>query len=185
MKKRATYLYRFLQEDLQHCREKGFEPIKEFDCCFHVADHYWSRLRKEVTSCLFPSTAEEIDFFKTVKPLFTLEIEYYSLVFYSELCHAKITDPTEIKQFWSNETLRLKKFIKKNENFYTYYKTGCIYKDEEYFTRAKRGLNDFLIPAAVNHDERTTTSHDPLVAKILALEKYMNYTKSRLKESLN
>ena len=76
----------------------------------------------------------------------------------------------------------MEKFVKEQMAFYNYYKTGRTEFDEEYFLRANNDLSNFICARPYDLVERATTSHDHLVAKILALERFANYSVQRLEE---
>jgi hypothetical protein len=108
----------------------------------------------------FDSTRDEIDYYKTVKPLFKSQIEYYNLIYQGELLRPK--ERSELKEFWLREQQRLDKFIQENHEFYTYYKSGATNLDEDYFLAT--GFTD---------DQGNPLYYDNLIANILALERYM------------
>lgn len=156
--------------------------MQELDCCFQICTSYWAIVKDRVASCDFETINEEIYFFKKIKPLFTSEIEYYGFVSFAEITKEKEADPVELQRFWSNETLRMEKFIKANQDFYEYYKSGKSDKDAIFFTRENSDLSNFLKAKPYDLETNATTSHDYLVSGILALEKYQNYLQ---KERLN
>jgi hypothetical protein len=87
----------------------------------------------------------------------------------------KETDAFELQKFWNSEALRLEKFIKANQGFYDYYKKGETDKDEIYFRRDNSDFSNFLKARPYDLEHRAATSHDHLIANIIALEKYQIY----------
>ncbi len=124
MKEISNQLYQSMVQDCEYCRKKQLDVIRELECCFQICTRYWAILRERVAGYEFDSTDDEIFFFKNIKPLFTSEIEYFGFVSFAELSKGKETDIRELQKFWYNESLRLEKFIKVNEDFYGYYKSG-------------------------------------------------------------
>jgi hypothetical protein len=180
MKKRATYLYRFLQEDMQHCREKGFCVITEIECCYQMANKYWLLLRNELIRYQFETVAEEIEFFKKFKPLFTSEIVFYELVYHAELF--KPEKKSDLRNLLLREKNRLSKFIWNNADFYDYYKMDDTSRDEIFFVRENNDYSNFPNAPAHDLEAKAATSHDYLVTQIIALERYDKYVEQKLQE---
>lgn len=185
MKEICKQLYQTMVQDLEFCKKKVLDLHKEIECCFAICNNYWSVVKDKVARYEFVNVSDEIEFFKMLKPLFTSQIEYYGLVSFAELTESKITDPVELRRFWMRELLRREKFINKNKAFCDYYKNGNTENDEEYFTRANNDLSNFLEAKAHDLDSKASTSHDYLVATILALEKYSEYVSKKLKQFKN
>jgi hypothetical protein len=179
MKEKAKHLYQQLQQDLQHCEEKNVCGLARIECCYQTANKYWLLLRTDLMDHEFASIEEEIDFFKSIKPLFTSEIVYYSLVYHAELFQP--TKNSELRNLLLRERNRLSKFVWNNPDFYDYYKSGQNDKDEFYFTRANNDLSNIINAPIHDADSTTATSHDYLVAQIIALERYDKYLDEKLK----
>jgi len=177
MNQTAIQLYGILLEDLQHCQRKELGTLEEVECCFHIAERYWARLRKDVTKFKFEDVSDEIIFFKVIKPKFVAEIEYYSLCYHAELFKKDVKDNCELAKFWDRESSRFQRFINDNTEFYNYHKSFDRRNDEVYFTRAGSDFSNFPSAKVYDLDERATTSHDHLVASFIALERYADYVK--------
>ncbi len=160
-----------MQDDLASCAGKKLPAITELECCFQICSNYWEKIKCEVIDHAFVSDKDEILFFKTVKPLFTCEIEYYGLLCHAQLFKDGITDIEALKKIWLREIMRLDKFINENCSFYNYYKNGNDENDISWFTRANNEGSNFLKAKSHDLDSGATTSHDYLVSTLLALEK--------------
>ncbi len=146
-----------------------------------MAERYWGVLRAEISCHEFVNTEEEIKFFKYIKPRFTSEVEYYSLLYHAELFRKDIHDEIDLEKFWVREHQRLLRFILENETFYNYYKEGKTCSDEDFFIRQNSDLSNFPKAKVYDLEEKATTSHDPLVTMILALERYMKFIEEEMK----
>lgn len=175
MNQKAEHLYGEMQQDMKHCRRKELSRLSEVECCFQMAERYWVRLRQEVAEYEFEKIADEIKFFKVIKPLFTAEVEFYSLRYHAELFRRDVTDVVELERFWNRERLRPEKFAAEHAEFYAYYKGGSSSSDELYFVRRNSDLSNFPRAKVYDLDQGATTSHDGLVSTIMALERYMNF----------
>lgn len=178
---RTTLLYKMMQQDIEHCRKKDLGRLCEVECCFQMAERYWGKLRHDVSKFEFETLEDEIRFFKEVKPLFTSEVEYYSLRYHAELFRNAVSDECELQKFWRREQQRLDRFRSENDDFYRYYKEGDRYRDELYFVRRNSDLSNFPRARVYDLDENATTSHDSLVSTLLALERYVAFVEDEMK----
>lgn len=172
-------MYKMLRAELNERLANG--PCKKsIEECFITAGNYWSELRAAVADYNFKTEEEEILFFKTVKPLFTSELEYYSFLYHALLfCPS---DPVRQKQFWEREDKRLQDFKEQHEGFIAYHNSGNTTDDVIYYLRAndRHELDDEI--ETYDRDPKSRTSHDHLVAKLMALERYNDYVQVKLKD---
>jgi RteC protein len=180
MKQRAIELYARMIEEIGERRMPAALPLVVAEAGFQIAAKYWMILQDELANYCFPCESEEIHFFKTLKPRFTAEMEFYSLAFHISL--PLPPDPVIRRYFYKMESARLRKFIECNWKFYHYYKSGATSHDKEYFTRDNSDLSHLPAARVYDADSRTSTSHDGLVASILALERYDRYVEEQIRE---
>lgn len=170
----ALQKFQLLQEEVKVCKGKSYDRELEIECCYEICSRHWMEVQKILVSYEFASEDEEIDFFRNVKPLFTSEIEYYSLLY-----HAQMFQPTfvskELVQFWERESQRLDCFIETNAGFYRYMQGGDQSLDSNYFLRPKEEKLASTDDTVSDFDRRTSTSHDHLLSILKALEKYTCY----------
>lgn len=172
-------MYTLLKMELDECLQPGmFKNVVEN--CFVIAGNYWSELRATVAEYRFRSQDEEILFFKKVKPLFTAELEFFSLVYHSLLfCPCDVDGEM---RFWQREYRRLGEFNEKYSEFIDYYRSGRTDMDQFYYLRFHE-MNamdaDF---ESYDSEPCSRTSHDRLIAKLWALERYSSYVEKKLIE---
>lgn len=154
--------------------EKG-NRTKQIESCYQLASAVWDDLKVIADNFSFRSVASEIEFYKCLKPSFTSEIEYYRLVYHALLF--KPEDDIVLKPFWDRESRRLERFITEHQDFYLYYKSGQVDKDEEYFTRLDEDCVDFSQVRIFDIGSSIVSKKDHLVSMILSLEKYDVYVK--------
>src|SRR5262245_36139346 len=87
---------------LATCREKAVSQIQEVEICFKCSLDHWGRLQDQVRKNDFQSPAEEIYFFKKIKPRFTSFIEYYTCRYHA-LLFMPAGDNLEMIRFWKWE----------------------------------------------------------------------------------
>jgi len=179
MKQQFQFIYRQMQADVDKCRQQSRTELERIECCFRTADDFWLRMRDALSNHAFRNEDEEIDFFKHVKPLFTSQIEFYTLIYQGMLFKPE-ADCTKIASFWESESGRLGRFCENKEAFIQYYKSGDTSLDRQYFLRD----NNRQAPVYKIYDKNAnfSTSHDGLVAALLAQEMYHEYTRAKLRE---
>ena len=131
-----------------------------------------NKLKNYISSYAFESTAEEVHFFKDIKPKF-----YSKYIYFINVNNFSLQKPTggqNIQQDYIQMHLtELKTFFNHNRAFYTYFRSGMTQMDEIYYTRGgfdvHAELEDF------EEDEQYSTSHDYKLSKIIANEKFQDY----------
>lgn len=131
-----------------------------------------AKLKNYIASYAFESPAEEIHFFKEVKPLFYSKYIYFINVY--NYVMQKPAGGEEIQQAYIQMHLaEIKTFFDHNRAFYAYYRAGMTQLDEIYYTRGafdvQTELEDF------EEDEQYSTSHDYKLSKIIANERFQDY----------
>jgi hypothetical protein len=169
-------LYKHLQYELSVLGPTGrLIRSGQVENCFLVALDCWHELRGRLLRHSFENEAEEIEFFKMIKPRFTSEIEYYGLICQSLLFQPEPNRQDEVRAFWTRERGRLEKLVSSNKSFFDYYLSGCTELDHQYFLRdcyktAPVDLSCFYVD-----DESTSCGFDHLVASLLAQQRFNSF----------
>jgi hypothetical protein len=131
---------------------------------------------------VFETIQEEIKFFKEIKPNIVAK-----LIFYKEILLLVATLPLDknkrVKHF-EKKLDAINQFHRKNREFIKYIKSHSSHFDELYFTRKKYKdlfLNDCVV---INQDAKLCTSHDYLLAEVLAYELLALHIENRI-DTLN
>ncbi len=127
---------------------------------------------KQISSWLknhvFESIQDEITFFKEIKPNIVAK-----LIFYKEVLLLIATQPIDKNKkvkYFEKRLNAINQFHRKNREFVKYIKSQSTHFDELYFTRKKYKdlfLNDCMV---INQDAKLCTSHDYLLAEVIAYE---------------
>ena len=131
---------------------------------------------------VFETIQEEIKFFKEIKPNIVAK-----LIFYKEVISLVATLPLDKKKrvkHFEKKIAIINQFHRKNREFIKYIKTHSSQFDELYFTRKKYQdlfLNDCVV---INQDAKLCTSHDYLLAEVLAYELLALHIENRI-DTLN
>jgi RteC protein len=181
MKENFLQLYKDLAVDLTAILNSGSDREQKMEECFKCCKDYWGRLKEKIKADGFENDAEEIHFFKNVKPRFTGEIEYY-VQRYHALLSMRDLSSAEIKNFWNNELKRIAKFYDVEQEFFHYYNSGRVMYDELFFLRRNSDGSNLKHTRAYENDTETSTSHDWLLAKNIGYDKYEEFIREQLKK---
>lgn len=125
----------------------------------------------------FKNEADEIEFYREIKPHILGQLIYYNKVFKIEtICPVK--DGRMYHKFFMNQLQELKQEFKEyicGSHFYRYYRSGRRDRDEEYFMRGKINYRDGLNSYVFEIDHQFSTYYDSKVARIIANELIYNY----------
>ena len=116
----------------------------------------------------FSAHDEEIEFFKTIKPLFTSQYYYYDKLF-SLKVNEPFGDIDELRIYYHHSLDELKEFIRANQEFYRYCLSDSAHLDDRYFTREGNSSNGFDI------DVRFSTGYDNMLGMIHANLRVKDY----------
>jgi hypothetical protein len=85
LKSACEEMYQEMLSEVYTSARLDLAPTSRVAYCFKICVEYWTKLKDQVKLQQFADEAEEIWFFKTMKPKFTALIEYYTLVYHAEL----------------------------------------------------------------------------------------------------
>jgi len=132
-----------------------------------LAQQHLHELKQYVTTTGFSTLAEEIFFFKTVKPLFQAPFLYHRKVHFIEL--NRPVGNIEIQEtYLQSQVLRVKQFFDNYTSFYQYFRSGETAKDQEYFTRGHLSDMALQYPFTTEADPTFSTGYDYLLARTQA-----------------
>lgn len=134
-----------------------------------------TELKEFTRNYKFQNQAEEIQFFKEVKPVFLSQYFYYKKVFEIRLFDS-FKDAKRRQANYYTLLQRLEKYVEKNLEFYEYCMSGNTFMDSHYFTRGNQNHK------SPDRDECFWTEYDAKLAKILSHELVRNYILNLLKD---
>lgn len=127
-----------------------------------------AELKRFTVKYTFRNVAEEVRFFKEVKPVFLSQYIYYKKMFSLSLFNSFQDRKSQIRNYYKI-LKRLRAFAIKNEAFYKYCMSGATHLDDTFFTRKGQTLS------AVELDEKFSTGYDLKLSRILANELMKQY----------
>ena len=133
----------------------------------HVLADAFDKLKKFILSYEFQSEAEEITFFKEIKPKFC-----YRLIYYRKLYNIEINRPVAAictqKEYLHEELETINKYTNKRLDFVRYYRSSSTHLDSLYFLRGRVDTEQYLETFYYELDPNFSTNCDFKVAKIMA-----------------
>jgi hypothetical protein len=165
--KLSDRLYAELNKDLNALALEEDLMVKRLEKSIHVCLKYLRKL-KDYCKLNDPTTrAEEICFFKQIKPKFKSR-----LIFYQSLLNIEIRKPIGegkiVADYYGNEINILNHFFASNLTFYQYVRTEGTYLDEYYFVRGNYDVHLDPDQCVIDFDPTFSTTHDHKLAQVLA-----------------
>lgn len=138
----------------------------------------FQRLRDFITNYTFKSEAEEIEFFKVVKPRL-----YHRLIYYRKVYNIEMNRPVGVesqKAYLIDEIKAINRYNNKHSDFVRYYRSGMTHLDSLYYLRNRNDAALYLESFHYERDPKFSTNADFKVAKLLANELLSAYLKGEL-----
>jgi hypothetical protein len=181
--KHGERLYTELMDELAHIAIKEKMPLKRIELSIQVCIKYLRWLKEFIGAHQLENEAQEIAFFKLVKPKFKAQ-----LIFHQQLLNIEtrkvIGNVSSISAYYLNELQVLTHFFESNLSFYQYIRSESNFLDNKYFVR---GIYDLKLQPGegiVDDDPTFNTSHDNKLAHLLSAELLLSYLEKAI-EKLN
>lgn len=145
----------------------------------HVLGDAFDRLKEFITRYTFEDEAEEILFFKEVKPRIFCHLIYYRKVYNIEM-HRPVASVDAQREYLKKKLDGIQEFNDKILDFYRYYRSGATHLDAAYFVRGKPDTEQYLETFYYERDPQFSTNADFKVAKIMANDMVQAYLLSEL-----
>jgi RteC protein len=157
------------------------EPIVYAEAAVKIIVPILQELKGFVLEYRFRDKAEEVLFFKVIKPRFVHQLIYYNEIYGIE-SNLPLGGEKAVRKYLRGELDKLKVFFDCNIEFFRYHRTGSGYLDKKYFVRGKHCFRFSADSYYYEADHRFCTSHDFKVAKIIANDLLQVYLERRLLE---
>lgn len=156
-----------LENELNYITIEIDDPIKLAAKAIESISGTLSKIKTLVIEASFQSQDDEIDFFKNTKPKILSKLIYYSSIYKIETKKPN-GGRKIIRAYLNNELYKLKVFFDNNLELYRYHRTRSAFLDNKFFVRGKHDLKLNIETNYFDADHRFTTSHDNIIAKIMA-----------------
>lgn len=172
-----------LENQLEENQTIDDDPIKILEEAIEYVIISLEKLKTFFKNYNLNNKQEEIYFFKEIKPQFTSKLIYFNEIYNIEI-NKPIGDEKRLKKYYSKEIKKLKNFFTKNKEFYKYYRTKNSCLDKKYFLRKKYDIKLTLESYYFQSDPVFSTSHDYLIAKLIANEKIIIFLENKLNKQI-
>lgn len=138
-----------------------------------VLGDVFQRMRDFVATYTFKNEAEEIEFFKTVKPRL-----YHRLIYYRKVYNIEMNRPVGIESqtaYLRDEIKAINRYNAKRSDFVRYYRSGMTHLDSVYYLRGRADTTLYLESFHYERDPKFSTNADFKVARIMANELLLPY----------
>ncbi|EHQ24292.1 RteC domain-containing protein [Mucilaginibacter paludis] len=174
-------LYQQLDQQLVRIETESHDVLEWSKQSYYAVEAAMQKLKEYIIAHDFKDAAEEIQFFKELKPKF-----YSRLIYYLRLFEIEANKPDGSlrarKKYLKKQLAKIKRYSVENNTFYKYYRSGATHMDEAYFTRARFDLLIGLDITYFDCDRHFCTSHDLKVSVMMANEHLVPYLEKCLQK---
>lgn len=178
-----TQLHDELEIEINKVYNENIDIVKLAERSLILIDDAVRKVKEMISAHHFDTIAQEIHFFKKIKPQFISKFIYYSTILDVE-SHKPNGSSKIIKEYYEAEQEKLKSFYTEQSEFYSYYRREATYLDHKVFVRNSYDLKMKLSFGFYNFDTTFTASHDHLIARFMANQLFDQYLKESI-ESLS
>ena len=171
-----------LEKEIEN-RLKGIEKSnlnvlkKSLEASLVLGDAF-QRLREFVAGYTFSTEAEEIEFFKVIKPRL-----YHRLIYYRKVYNIEMNRPVGVESqhiYLRDEIKAINRYNNKHSDFVRYYRSGMTHLDSLYYLRNRNDTALYLESFHYERDPKFSTNADFKVAKLQANELLLTYLTKEL-----
>lgn len=178
MKGFADKLEKEIDNRLKAIEKSNLNVLKKSLEASLVLGDAFQRLREFIAGYTFRTEAEEIEFFKVVKPRL-----YHRLIYYRKVYNIEMNRPVGVdsqKAYLIDEIKAINRYNNKHSDFVRYYRSGMTHLDSLYYLRNRNDTALYLESFHYERDPKFSTNADFKVAKLLANELLSAYLKGEL-----
>ncbi|MFH4967472.1 RteC domain-containing protein [Gaetbulibacter sp. M240] len=169
-----------LKEKLKSIDESDSENLKKIHSSYKVSLQALLQIKTIFKNSKWPDINDEINFFKTVKPMVLSKVVIFAKLHNIEIRKPNAADKV-VKKYYCRIMGKLQEYIDSNIEFYNYYRTSSSRYDMHYFTRSEIDL--MLNPDAAYFctDTEFSTSHDTILATLMAFDDIILYLRRKVR----
>ena len=178
MKGFADKLEKEIDNRLKAIEKSNLNVLKKSLEASLVLGDAFQRLRDFITNYTFKNEAEEIEFFKLIKPRL-----YYRLIYYRKAYNIEMNRPVGVdsqKAYLIDEIKAINRYNNKHSDFVRYYRSGMTHLDSLYYLRNRNDTALYLESFHYERNPKFSTNADFKVAKLRANELLSAYLKGEL-----
>ncbi|TXI80266.1 MAG: hypothetical protein E6Q39_02780 [Crocinitomicaceae bacterium] len=172
-------LHRELETEIDNIETEGLPQLEAIKRIIDVVKATMGQLRKHIKDCSFANEADEIHFFKNVKPKFTSKLIYYMRLYKLETT-LPVGNVKLKKKILKKGFRDMQETFTRHQPFFQYYQSGATYLDSKYFLRSGQDIDLIPDPQYLVFDTVFHTAHEYLISELLAIEKLTEYLREEL-----
>lgn len=180
--RKITKLHDQLELKISEVYDEDEDLVKVAEQSLLLIDEAIVQLKEMITDHQFASIAEEVHFFKKMKPKFISKFIYYSTILNVESQKPNAGEKA-VKKYYEAQQQKLKTLYREQLEFYSYYRRNATYLDHKIFVRNSYDLKMKLSSGFYNFDTRFATSHDHMIARFMASEQLDSFFKKRIERA--
>lgn len=138
----------------------------------------FKRLKEYIVDYEFNEEAEEIQFFKEIKPRFFCHLIYYRKLYNIEMNRPVGYDAQ--RAYLVSEIEAINRYNSKRADFVRYYRSGHTHLDSLYYLRNRTETSLYLEAYYYEKDPKFSTNADFKVARIMSNEMLLSYLTDQL-----
>lgn len=138
----------------------------------------FQKMKEFISTYTFRNEAEEIEFFKVIKPRL-----FYRLIYYRKIYNIEMNRPVGVESqraYLIDEIKAINRYNAKRSDFVRYYRSGLTHMDSMYYLRGSIDTALYLESFHHERDPSFSTNCDFKVARILANEFLIQYLTKEL-----
>lgn len=162
-----------LEEELELFNEMGISPIEKLTGIVKSVNQALEELKLELSGDPFKDKAEEIYFFKKIKPRFHA-CHIYAVELFTIETNKPVGDEHVFKNYYEQELKFIRKFFDKHQFLYQYYLLDGQDLDNSFFVRGAH-QNNVLVPGSPDMDTQFSTACDYIYSRFIAYEQLQEY----------
>lgn len=167
-----------LHEDIACASKAKMDPFKKHSVILKLIRTALHELKNHIKEYPLKDSAEQIHFFKHIKPQFySLRIYYLEKFTIDTSIPAGDTDA--LKDFFKDELKNVQRFFRQFYFYYQYYRLDAVELDNLYFVPGV-DMQSVLIPEMPDPNHEFSTNCDYLFSKIRAYELLQDYLLKQL-----
>lgn len=174
----SNKLLRQLEDELGRVSAQVNDPFEKMRTALKLIRQAMEKLRTVVLENAFASDAEEIHFFKTIKPAFYKWRIYHAELYQIEL-NVPIGDAESQQVYFESELKAIERFLMLHPFQYQYYRMHLNELDRYYFLR--KGENpEHMLPDLPEPEPQFSTPGDYLFSKLRAYDLLKDWLAERI-----
>ncbi|WP_162903241.1 RteC domain-containing protein [Taibaiella koreensis] len=181
MKQFTDTLLGEMTEGLQKISLGAENQLQQAERSFFFISSLIKRLKEYILDYDFKDEAEEILFFKKIKPQFQSELIYFQKLYYFE-ANRPVGAEAEMRKYYKQELKKIDGFFLQYRPLRLYHLLGTSKSDAHYFVRNEENPGSPpLLMATAEMDHNFSTPHSYNLAKLQAYDQLKNYINNLLR----